>query len=184
MSRDARRRQLLDMALEIVRAEGTDALTLAELAERAGVTKPIAYDHFGTREGLLMALYGHFDERQSAAAADALATRAKSLKDAAQILAAAYVDCLVQSGPEYAAVSAALAGNPDMEAFRRQLREGYVAQYRAGLKPFVKVSDKDVFTGIIGAADALAEAAASGAMTRDRAVETLSAIILGALSDK
>ena len=182
MNREARRRQLLDVAVGIVRAEGTDALTLAYLADRAGVTKPIAYDHFGTREGLLMALYGHFDTRQTEAAREALAARARNLNDAAQILSAAYVDCLLESGPEFAAVSAALAGNADMDAFRRQLREGYVAQYRAALKPFAKTGDKDVFTGLIGAADALAEAAASKAMTRDRAVATLAGIIAGALS--
>ncbi|MHC8285601.1 helix-turn-helix domain-containing protein [Pseudomonas sp. XS1P51] len=33
---------------------GTDALTLATLAERAGVTKPVAYEHFRTRSGLLI----------------------------------------------------------------------------------------------------------------------------------
>ena len=66
MSKDQRRAQLLETAAVIVRAEGTDALTLARLAEQAGVTKPIAYEHFGTRAGLLIALYRYFDERQAA----------------------------------------------------------------------------------------------------------------------
>jgi AcrR family transcriptional regulator len=43
MSKEERRRQLLDTASDIVRSEGTEALTLGHLAERAGVTKPIAY---------------------------------------------------------------------------------------------------------------------------------------------
>ncbi len=33
--------------------KGTDALTLGHVAECAGVSKPIAYEHFGTRAGLL-----------------------------------------------------------------------------------------------------------------------------------
>ena len=41
MSREDRRRQLLSVAWQLVRNEGTDALTLGYLAERAGVTKPV-----------------------------------------------------------------------------------------------------------------------------------------------
>ena len=52
MPKEQRRIQLLETASAIVRAGGTDALTLAHLAEQAGVTKPIAYEHFGTRAGL------------------------------------------------------------------------------------------------------------------------------------
>ncbi len=48
--------QLLDVATSIVRAGGVDTLTLARVAEEAGVSKPIAYSHFGTRSGLLKAL--------------------------------------------------------------------------------------------------------------------------------
>lgn len=36
LSRDDRRRQLLDMAWQLVREEGTDALSLGRLAEQAG----------------------------------------------------------------------------------------------------------------------------------------------------
>src|SRR5687767_16006033 len=53
LSKAERRKQLLETAHVIVRDEGTDALTLGYLAERAGVTKPIAYGHFETRAGLL-----------------------------------------------------------------------------------------------------------------------------------
>ncbi|MFC7557085.1 TetR/AcrR family transcriptional regulator [Pseudoroseomonas wenyumeiae] len=53
-SKAERRRQLLDTALLIVREEGADRLTLGHLAARAGVSKPVAYDHFGTRSGLLI----------------------------------------------------------------------------------------------------------------------------------
>ena len=67
LPRDERRRQLLETAAAIVRAEGTDALTLARVAEQAGVTKPVAYEHFETRAGLLVALYRHFDARQTEA---------------------------------------------------------------------------------------------------------------------
>lgn len=65
LSREERQRQLLDVAWRLVREEGTEALTLGRLAEQAGVTKPVVYDHFGTRPGLLAALYQEFDARQT-----------------------------------------------------------------------------------------------------------------------
>ncbi len=66
LSRDERQRQLLDVAWKLISDEGTDALTLGRLAAEAGITKPVAYDHFGTRNGLLVALYQDFDVRQTA----------------------------------------------------------------------------------------------------------------------
>lgn len=66
MSRENRLAQLMTIAWSIIRAEGSDALTLGHLAERAGVTKPVVYDHFGTRAGLLAALFRDFDARQDA----------------------------------------------------------------------------------------------------------------------
>ena len=73
LSNAERRRQLLDTALVIVREEGADRLTLGHLAARAGVSKPVAYDHFGTRSGLLIELYRSIDAEQANALRVALA---------------------------------------------------------------------------------------------------------------
>lgn len=184
MPRDQRRNQLLETAAAIVRAEGTDALTLARLAEQAGVTKPIAYEHFGTRAGLLIALYRYFDERQAKAVQAALATQAKTLEDVVEILSAAYVDCVLQSGPEFGAIAAALSASEEMDDFRQALREGYVDQYAAALARFAPLSGtagRAVLLGVIGAADILSQAAAAGRMSRAEAIAALSRIMLGAL---
>lgn len=184
MPREERRNQLLETAASIVRAEGTDALTLARLAEQAGVTKPIAYDHFGTRAGLLIALYRYFDERQAQAVQTALATQAKSLEDVVKILSAAYVDCVLQAGPEFGAIAAALSASEEMDDFRQALREGYVDQYLAALARFAPLTGPEgraVLLGVIGAADILSQAATAGRMSRAEAIAALSRIMLGAL---
>lgn len=66
MSREERHEPLLEAAWCLARAEGSDALTQARVAEEAGVSKPVVYDHFTTRHGLLAALYEDFDRRQTA----------------------------------------------------------------------------------------------------------------------
>ena len=185
MPREQRRTQLLETAAGIVRGQGTDALTLAYLAEQAGVTKPIAYEHFGTRAGLLIALYRYFDARQAQAVEAALATQAKTLDDVVTILSAAYVDCVLQAGPEFGAIAAALSASEEMEDFRQALREGYVDQYLKALSRFAPLSGRAgraLLLGVIGAADTLSQAAAAGRMSRAEAIAALSRIMMGALS--
>ena len=100
LSREDRQRQLLDVAWRLVREEGTDALTLGHLAEQAGVTKPVVYDHFVTRQGLLAALYGEFDARQTALMEAALADGEPTLAGRAAVIASSYVDCVLAGGRE------------------------------------------------------------------------------------
>ena len=53
------RRRLLETALEIVSERGVDALTLDDLARRAGVGKGTVFRRFGSRSGLMQALLDH-----------------------------------------------------------------------------------------------------------------------------
>jgi AcrR family transcriptional regulator len=47
-----RREQLLDIGRSIFAEKGYEAVSVEEIAQRAGVTKPIVYEHFGGKEGL------------------------------------------------------------------------------------------------------------------------------------
>jgi AcrR family transcriptional regulator len=184
MAKDERRRQLLDTALAIVREEGTDGLTLARLAERAGVTKPIAYEHFGTRAGLLIALFRDYDDRTTLAVRAALASGGKTLGDVASILAAAYMDACLSMGPEVGAIFDALSASEETEDFRRSFRAFLIGEFRRAFAPFVKFSGragKATLIGILGAAETLAEEASAGRLSRNEAVASLTRIILGAI---
>lgn len=54
-SRAERERQILDAAAEVFAERGYHAASMDSVAERVGVTKPVLYDHFGSKEGLLLA---------------------------------------------------------------------------------------------------------------------------------
>ncbi|MET9326600.1 TetR/AcrR family transcriptional regulator [Tsukamurella sp. NPDC003166] len=56
MSADERREQILDVAHDIVDAEGFHAATPRRIADGAGVTRPVLYQHFGDLAGLFVAL--------------------------------------------------------------------------------------------------------------------------------
>ncbi|HEX9683149.1 MAG TPA: TetR/AcrR family transcriptional regulator [Acidimicrobiales bacterium] len=52
LSADARRRQLLDVAASHFAGHGFHAASMAELADLAGVTKPVVYQHFRSKRDL------------------------------------------------------------------------------------------------------------------------------------
>jgi AcrR family transcriptional regulator len=56
LPRHERRRQLLDAALEIFVSRGYHAAAMDEIAERAGVSKPVLYQHFPGKLELYLAL--------------------------------------------------------------------------------------------------------------------------------
>ena len=55
MPRAQRERQMMDVAEEIFSEHGYQATSVDEIAERCGVSKPMIYEYFGSKEGLLVA---------------------------------------------------------------------------------------------------------------------------------
>ena len=55
MPRAARERQLLDVALRLFIKRGYQGTSIEDLARAAGVTRPIIYAHFGSKDGIYLA---------------------------------------------------------------------------------------------------------------------------------
>jgi AcrR family transcriptional regulator len=184
LSNGDRRRQLLDAALAIVREEGADRLTLGHLAVRAGVSKPIPYDHFGTRSGLLIELYKSLDREQAGALRDALASVKETLEDTARVLATAYVHCSADTSGEWHAVGAALSGSAEMGAVHQELIDGYVQLFVSVLEPHSVLSPGELqrrCAGFVGAGEALSTLMVHGGCSETEAAEAFSALIQGGL---
>jgi len=62
MPRSDRRKQLLGIAREIVAEGGVGALSMKALAEAAGVSKPVVYEHFDNGETVAVALLNDYFE--------------------------------------------------------------------------------------------------------------------------
>src|SRR4030088_67282 len=52
MTGTERRQQLIEIAKSLVAERGYDAPSIEEIAQRANVSKPVVYEHFGGKEGL------------------------------------------------------------------------------------------------------------------------------------
>lgn len=184
LSKADRRRQLLDTALVIIREEGADRLTLGHLATRAGVSKPITYEHFSTRSGLLTALYKLLDEQQVQALRQALLSVQQNLQDTADILAKAYIHCSVDTGGEWHAVGAALSGSEEMGVVQQELLAGYVQLFSATLAPHSSLPPATLHrycVGLVGAGEALSVLMLSGQCSELEAATAFSSLIQGGL---
>ena len=73
MPRSARRKQLLAAAQEVFVANGYHAAAMDDIAERAGVSKPVLYQHFPGKLDLYLALLDTQAEALTDAVVDALA---------------------------------------------------------------------------------------------------------------
>ncbi len=52
MSGRERREQLISVGRKLFAAKGFEAVTIEEIASRAGVSKPVVYEHFGSKDGI------------------------------------------------------------------------------------------------------------------------------------
>lgn len=127
--RAAQERALLDAAHELLK-ETSEAPTMADVAERAGLSRPSVYQYFGSRQDLLQALvrdiFPRWTERVTGAMADA-PTKA----DRILAYATANVELVAEGAHAVGSALAALAPGAELDEqatrMHRQLQEPLVA---------------------------------------------------------
>ncbi|WP_347253543.1 TetR/AcrR family transcriptional regulator [Leminorella grimontii] len=179
LSREERHIQLVETAWQIIREEGTEALTLGHLAKWAGVTKPVVYDHFISRSGLFATLYKEFDRRQTRLMDDLIRKTEPVLDKLASVIADAYIECVLLQGREMPSVMAALAGTPELEQIRRDYAAAFTEKCRSLFAPFCDrpLSDAAI-RAMIGSAEGLSWAVVNGVITEQQAKDELFQVII------
>ena len=184
LSKADRHRQLLTTALEVVRSQGADALTLGHLATCAGVSKPVVYDHFGSRSGLLIDLYRWIDSERIETFRQAMAANCKDRDETIVCLADAYIRCAADLTGEFHIVGAALAGSADKAGVYGELLDQSVAMFVSVLRPFSELSDTaatQLCIGLVGAGEGLSAAIVRGKLADADAISAFAEIIRGSL---
>lgn len=185
LKKEERRQQLLDVARAIIREEGTENLTLGYLAEKAGVTKPITYDHFGDRKGLLTVLYASFNEQQIDNFKQALTSPTTSLEQTVRLYSTAYIKCVISTGPEITQIIAALSGSEALMEALDKGRKACADSLIEALQPYINLQGslgESVIATQLGAADAISALASRNAISADDAINILTGAMLGSLN--
>jgi AcrR family transcriptional regulator len=120
---DATRTRILDTAWRLARERGLAAVTVAQIAAAAGVSRQLIYVHFSSRAGLLVAMTRHQDAR-TGFRTRAWATRELEPVAALEALVRAWLDYV----PEILAVAqeleaALLTGAEAAAAWRDRMGE-------------------------------------------------------------
>ncbi|MCX2194732.1 TetR/AcrR family transcriptional regulator [Pantoea agglomerans] len=102
---------------------------------RRGVSKPVVYDHFTTRHGLLAALYDDFDRRQTEKMEAAMNAAPMVMQQKAEVLAACYVDCVMTEGREIPELLSALSTSPELAAVKRHYQLDFIARCQRWFVP-------------------------------------------------
>ena len=129
LPRPARRRQLLNAAQEVFVAHGYHAAAMDDIAERAGVSKPVLYQHFPSKLELYLALLDQHAESLVVRVREALASTSDNrLRVAASV--AAYFDFVDGEGPDEGAFrlvfESDLRNDPAVHARVERMTQGCV----------------------------------------------------------
>jgi AcrR family transcriptional regulator len=181
LPRSARRKQLLAAAQEVFVAQGYHSAAMDDIAERAGVSKPVLYQHFPGKLDLYLALLDTHAEALVTRVRDAMAstTDNKVRVDAA---IQAYYDFVDGEGQAYRLVfeSDLRNENPVRERVDRVNAEcmAAIADTITADTGLDRESAELLAMGLIGAAEVSARywLANQRAISKDAAVEMLAAL--------
>ncbi|MGO1768185.1 MAG: TetR/AcrR family transcriptional regulator [Advenella sp.] len=184
MPKEERRQQLLETALLIIRDEGADRLTLGNLAVCAGVSKPVVYEHFGTRSVLLIELYRWIDTERVSAFQAAMAAETRDQGETIRLLATSYIHCATDITDDFHTVGAALAGSQEKAAVFQELLDNVIMMFVAVLKPFDTLPEGELekrCIGFVGAGEALSSALVRGTLDARDAEAVFASLISGGM---
>jgi AcrR family transcriptional regulator len=139
LTADARRRQLFDVALSLFAAHGYPATTMDDIAEAAGVTKPLVYQHFESKRALYLELMDVFSTVLVTRIVKATAG-AQGPRQQVELGFAAYFELMVDNEPAFRLLYGRDApDDPELGAALRRVEEA-IAQaidplIDAGLDP-------------------------------------------------
>lgn len=179
MTKDERRSQLLDVAAESVRADGASQLTMERLAERAGVSKALPYNHFDSVEHVLLALYEREALRLGAFIWQSLEEASPSA-DLCRVHISAYFEGVRRSGDVFGALT--VPGSPVVgHSSRRDAGPKFSARllhrFHGVERERAKVLGSIVHATALGASNAWRKRLASRAELEDLAVHQLRAAV-------
>ena len=127
LPRTARRRQLLDAALAVFVAQGYHAAAMDDIAEKAGVSKPVLYQHFPGKRDLYLALLEETAGSLIAAVRSALASTTDNKARVRATVRAYYSFVEDKTGAFRLVFESDLTGEPEVrervEAVGRQCAE-------------------------------------------------------------
>lgn len=124
LRRAERQQNLLETAAHIVETQGWTALSMSALAEQAGTSRQLVYQHFSSLEVLLAKTAEHIFEEVRAATHDSVAAHPNNLTQAIAAAEAISLDLPQGRGDAlWQLINGTAANSAELDAIRRGLRD-------------------------------------------------------------
>ena len=158
------RERLLSGATGLFAAKGYAATTVREIVERAGVTKPVLYYYFGSKEGIYLDLMREPFSKFAALVEEALLQAASARERLFRLCLRAYdifVENLDAARVMYSIYYGPPQGAPfvDFDAYHHRFQEAVLQVLREGIRDgeFRRVDLHDAVWAVIGAVNVAME---------------------------
>jgi AcrR family transcriptional regulator len=154
LPRHERRRQLLDAALEVFVSQGYHAAAMDEIADRAGVSKPVLYQHFPGKLELYLALLDESTGSLVDTMRDALASNLEDPKQRVAATFGAYFEYVGGNGQAYRLVfESDLSNEPAVRDRLEQVQRQCADMVSQAIKEGAEISDAEahlIGVGLVG----------------------------------
>ena len=158
------RERLLSGATALFASKGYAATTVREIVERAGVTKPVLYYYFGSKEGIYLDLMREPFSKFAALVEEALLPAASARERLFRLCLRAYdifVENLDAARVMYSIYYGPPQGAPfvDFDAYHHRFQEAVLQVLREGIRDgeFRRVDPHDAMWAVIGAVNVAME---------------------------
>ena len=188
------RERLLSGATELFASKGYSATTVREIVERAGVTKPVLYYYFRSKEGIYLDLMREPFSKFAALVEETLLTAGSARERLIRLCLRAY-DIVVEHIDAARVMYSIYYGPPqgapfiDFDAYHRRFQEAVLQVLREGVRDgeFRRVNLHDSMWAVIGALNVAMEVELchpSQSLGRDGVRRVLEIVLEGIATDR
>lgn len=175
LNAEDRKQSLIDAAAQILAHSGVDAVRMPEVAEAAGVTRPIVYKHFENRHALIIGVLEDFRGALGVRTADALrGWRTERWEVTVRRVIEATCDVLEDRGPAAWHLLGTGAPDPVVEEVAHEVRDGILEPWLATVSEVTggsKEQSRVLCLMTIGVVRGGLSQWLSGALSRERAID-------------
>jgi len=187
-----RRRHLLDVASELLATRGLLALRMDALASAAGVSRPVVYEHFPGRVGLVLALYQDYADFLHQRTQEAVLSLPSPEQDGdmdtreyrVRAAVRAYFDCVEERGAGIRTLLGSTGWDPELEEAHREIWRRAIARWAEAIREFTGlplIEAEAAASAMVASCWALIGQYQGGQIPRERAEEIQVQISLGAI---
>lgn len=188
LSAEQRRQQLLDAAVEVVNAQGWRGLTMTGVAQEAGVSRQLVYEHFPDLDGLCVGLLHHLFNRMRTDTMDLIAAGGL---DAEEVLQAGF-KLFLDAPKKHRRALRTLVGDLDggakeLDPAKRAVREALIGLWLPYVQRHIDpplAAARGAIWGAMNACWGLADLCDDGELTEGQALELASAFVRPAIASR